>query len=156
MTKKITSFILIFIMLFSFMVPVFAEKQTDKAAENTKVSDTTKSEEKETASGFDHTDAASAALSAAKSKFIIDGLSSEMAEKSIVTKLSYNKDEKIYTAVVRSGYKHKYTCTVAVNTVFGKELGFVNDGEYSTQNIISAFFCQQFEKLSYFFFKKFH
>lgn len=148
MTKKLLSLTLTLLMLFSFMLPAFAE---------TTVADTTAATETENKEeGFNYEDAARTAVTAAKSKFIIDGLSNEEASLAQVTKMSYDEGENTYNVTVRSGNKHKYTCTVSVGNVFGKELGFVGDGEHIQQNAVWGFICKQFEKLSYFFFRKSH
>lgn len=155
MTKKFLSLTLTLLMLFSFMLPAFAEEAVTDTQDTT-VAETSEetSDKKEEGDTFTYKDAASAALVAAKSKYIIEGLSNEEAGKAVVTKVSYDEDEKLYSVTVRTGNKHKYTCTVSVSAVFGKELGFVGDGTYTQQNVIWGFICKQFEKLSYYFFKK--
>lgn len=156
MTKKLLSLTLTLFMLFSFMLPVFAEEAVTDTQDTTVAETSEEATEKEEADSFNYEDAERAALSAAKSKFIIDGLSNEEAGEAVVTKVSYDEEENLYSVTVRSGNKHKYTCTVSVSNVFGKELGFVGDGVYTQQNVVWGFICKQFEKLSYFFFKKSH
>lgn len=148
MTKKLLSLTLTLLMLFSFMLPAFATGDTT-AADTTAATEADKKDE-----GFNYEDAGRAAVAAAKSKFIIDGLSAEEANLAEVTKMSFDEEENIYSVTVRSGNKHKYTCTVSVSKVFGKELGFAGAGEHVEQNVVWGFICKQFEKLSYFFFKK--
>lgn len=157
MTKKILSLTLIILMLFSFMLPAFAE-ETATDTQDTTVAETSEEtkEDTEEVDTFTYKDAAKAALSAAKSKYIIEGLSNESAGEAVVTKVSYDEESKLYSVTVRSGNKHKYTCTVSVSSLLGKELGFVGDGVYTQQNVVWGFICKQFEKLSYFFFKKSH
>lgn len=142
MTKKILSFTLTILMLFTFMLPAFATE----AATDTK----------EEADKFTYLDAERSALASAKSKFIMEGLTNEEAAGAVVTKVGYDKETELYSATVRVGNKHKYTCTISVSDIFGKELGFVGDGVYVQQNAVWGFICKQFEKLGYFFFKKTH
>ncbi|MBR2316194.1 MAG: hypothetical protein IKA56_06070 [Clostridia bacterium] len=148
MTKKLLSLTLTLLMLFSFMLPAFASGDTT-AADTTAATEADKKGD-----AFNYEDAGRAAVAAAKSKFIISGLSAEEANLAGVTKMSFDEDENVYTVTVRSGNKHKFTCTISVSKVFGKELGFAGNGEYAEQNVVWGFICKQFEKLSYYFFKK--
>ena len=139
--KKVVSVFLALLMLFSLALPVFAadEKKSDNAS----------------ADSFDFTDAEKIALTAAKSKMILEGLPNDITGQTIVTTVSYNKDTGRYKAIVRAEYKYKYTCYISTNEILGKTIGFLVDSDFDEQNVVRGFFGQLFEKIGYFFVKKF-
>lgn len=140
-TKKLISVFLVVLMLLSFAVPAFAEEQTKK--------------EETAASEFGFDDAEKISLTAAKSKMILEGLPNDISGKAAVTKVSYNKDTGRYKATVRAEYKYKYVCYIATNEILGKTIGFIADSEFKEQNVVAGFLGQFFEKIGYFFIKKF-
>lgn len=139
--KKPISILLALLMLFSLMLPVFAEEETE-------------ADDKKTFT-FGISNAESVALTAAKSKMILEGLPNDLASKAYVTKASFNDETGRYKVVVRAERKYKYTCYIATNNLFGREIGFIADSDFEEQNIVKAFFGQMFEKIAYFFIKKF-
>lgn len=141
-TKRVISAFLVAIMLFTLAMPTFAEEKT--TAENTKVSE------------FDVADAEKIALTAAKSKMILEGLPNDVASEAIVTKVTYDEDSESYSATVRTEYKYKYTCKISTNVILGKTIGFIAESDFKQQNIVIGFLGQAFEKLAYFFIKKFN
>lgn len=141
--KKGVSVLLALLMLFSLAMPVFAEGEDDKKATAA-------------ASEFDLGDAEKIALTAAKSKMILEGLPNDITGQTVVTKVSYNKDTGRYKAIVRAEYKYKYTCYIATNEILGKTIGFLADSDFDEQNLVKGFFGQLFEKIGYFFIKKFN
>lgn len=140
-TKKIISVILVILAIFSFASPAFA--------------DSGESGQSASSSVFDLEDASKVALTAAKSKMILEGLSSEVSGQTVITKVSYDKANGRYKVTVRSQYKYKYYCVVAVKEIFGKEIGYIADSTFEEQNIVKGFFGQGFEKISFFFIKLF-
>lgn len=138
--KKVASVFLALLMVLSLAVPAFAadEKKSDASA-----------------SGFGFNDAEKIALTAAKSKMILEGLPNDITGQTVVTKVSYNKDTGRYKAIVRAEYKYKYTCYIATNEILGKTIGFLADSDFDEQNVVRGFFGQFFEKIGYFFVKKF-
>lgn len=141
-TKRVISAFLVAIMLFTLAMPTFAEEKT--TTENTKVSE------------FDVADAEKIALTAAKSKMILEGLPNDVASEAIVTKVTYDEDSESYSATVRTEYKYKYTCKISTNVILGKTIGFIAESDFKQQNIVIGFLGQAFEKLAYFFIKKFN
>ncbi|MDD6021827.1 MAG: hypothetical protein ACI4GA_05285 [Acutalibacteraceae bacterium] len=145
-TKKIVSVFLALLMLLPLALPAFAEG--DETASQTEKTQTQSSE-------FCYDDAEKIALTAAKSKMILEGLPNDITGQTVVTKVSYNKDTGRYKATVRAEYKYKYTCYIATNEILGKTIGFLVDSEFDEQNVVIGFFGQLFDKIAYFFIKKF-
>ena len=139
-TKKIISVFLVILTMFSLAVPAFAESE-----------DTAQS----ASSVFDLEDASKVALTAAKSKMILEGLSSDVSGQTVVTKVSYDKENTRFKVTIRSQYKFKYSCVIAVKEIFGKEIGYIADSTFEEQNIVKGFFGQGFEKVTFFFIKLF-
>lgn len=139
-TKNFISVLLVILTLFSLMLPAFAEEST--------TSD-------KTVSTFDFADAEKIALTAAKSKMILEGLANDVASDAYITKVSRNSDSGRYTVVVRAERRYKYTCEISTSVILGKTIGFIADSEFAEQNIVKAFFGQMFEKIGYYFTKKF-
>lgn len=136
--KKIMSVLLSVLILFSLTLPVFAEAETEEKTYT-----------------FTPSDAESVALTAAKSKMILEGLPNDLASDAYVTRVSFNEETDRYKVIVRAERKYKYTCYIATNTFLGREIGFIADSSFEEQNIVKAFFGQMFEKIAYFFYKKF-
>ncbi len=143
-TKRVISAFLVAIMLFTLAIPTFAEEKTTAENAETKVSE------------FDMADAEKIALTAAKSKMILEGLPNDVASEAIVTKVKYDEDSGSYSATVRTEYKNKYTCKISTNVILGKTIGFIAESDFKQQNIVIGFLGQAFEKLAYFFIKKFN
>lgn len=142
--KRVISAFLVAIMLFTLAMPTFAEEKTTAENVETKVSE------------FDVADAEKIALTAAKSKMILEGLPNDVASEAIVTKVTYDEDSGSYNATVRTEYKHKYTCKISTNVILGKTIGFIAESNFKQQNIVIGFLGQAFERLAYFFIKKFN
>ncbi len=139
-TKKFVSVLLVVLTLFSLALPAFAASA---------------SADDEKTAKFDFADAEKIALTAAKSKMILEGLPNDLVSDAYVTKASFNDETGRYKVIVRVERKYKYTCYIATNTILGKEIGFIADSQFDEQNIVKAFFGQLFEKIAYFFIKKF-
>ena len=140
-TKKIISVFLVILALFNLSVPAFAEGENDAQQASSSV--------------FDLEDASKVALTAAKSKMILEGLSSEVSGQTVVTKVSYDKANGRYKVTVRSQYKFKYSCVISIKEIFGKEIGYIADSTFEEQNVVKGFFGQGFEKFTFFFIKLF-
>lgn len=95
------------------------------------------------------------ALTAAKSKYAIEGVSGDVAAKAVVTKLKYNKKSGSFAVTIRADRVNKYTCDISVKKFFSAEIGMPENSEYVHQGKIAAFFCQGAEKFSYFFIRLF-
>ena len=109
MTKKILSLTLTLLMLFSFMLPSFATGDTT-AADTTAAAETENEGE-----GFNYEDADRAAVAAAKSKFIIDGLSAEeagLAEKVLLLATNYIHNTFVQPRVTVSRLSPISSCNV--------------------------------------------
>lgn len=172
--KKVLSLFLCTLTVLTFSATAFAAESTsanDKITSSVTVNDTeskqdeteeTKKEETEkttqvesSSNDFTHEKAESIALTAAKSKLTLSGLPSETVSNIRITKISYSKKTGSYKAVIRSGFKHKYTCTISKRDVFGKTIGFLEKSEYTEQNVVAGFFGFIFEKTAFFFIKLF-
>ena len=140
-TKKVISVFLVILALFSLSVPAFAESEDNAQQASSSV--------------FDFEDASKVALTAAKSKMILEGLSSEVSGQTVITKVSYDKANDRYKVTVRSQYKFKYSCVISIKEIFGKEIGYIADSTFEEQNAVKGFFGQGFEKISFFFIKLF-
>lgn len=99
--------------------------------------------------------AGTTALTSAKAKFAIEGVSADIAEKAVITKMKYNKKSNTYSVTVRANRVHKYVCTIKITNILGNELGMPDDSEYTKHNALSGFFGQGCEKFSYFFIRLF-
>ena len=139
-TKKIISVFLVVLALFSLSMPAFAESDDAKAASS---------------SVFGFEDASKVALTAAKSKMVLEGLSSEVSGQTVITRVSYDKKNDCYKVTIRSQYKFKYTCVISIQEIFGKEIGYIADSAFEEQNIVKGFLGQGFEKFTFFFIKLF-
>lgn len=162
--KKAKSLICIFIALLltlTIFIPVFAVSEKDKSTEvpapapqeEGSVSD---SAEKPAGKLKVTTEKAkNIALTAAKSKYAIEGISADISDSADVTKLKYNKKSGSYAVTIRAKRIHKYTCEISVKQFLGAEIGMPENSEYVLQGKVSAFFGQGAEKFSYFFIKLF-
>lgn len=135
--KKILSAFLVVLMLLAFLIPAFAAKD-----ENGKKI-------------FTLDDAQTVAITAAKSKMILEGVSGDESKDAAITKIKYNKKDDSFTVTVRAQYVNKYVCTISVSKIFGNEVGYLGDSEFTKQNKVAGFFGQSFEKIGYFFIKLF-
>lgn len=136
------------------------EKETVKETETKKESEaqtepSTEESQEQSGSDFSWEKAASIAVTAAKSKMILEGLTTEITDKAAVTRITYDKDAGTYKAVIRSQFKHKYICKIATSEVLGKTIGYLADSEYQEQNVVRGFFGWLFEKIAFFFIKLF-
>lgn len=102
---------------------------------------------------FDKNDAEKTALTAAKAKYAIEGVSTDTISTAKLTKMSYSKSDSTFKCTVRADRVHKYTCEIKVNKVLGAELALPDNTQYVEQNVVAAFFGQFFEGVAYFFIK---
>lgn len=134
--KKLTAVLLVILTVFSLMIPVFAADSSDDKKITTEK-------------------AIKIALAAAKAKYAIEGIPSDVTEKATVTKIKYNKGTSSYDVTVRADRVYKYTCTVSVKNFLGAELGVPENTNYIKKNAVSGFFGQLGERIAYFFIKLF-
>lgn len=127
----------------------------EDAALSEKATEAAKTEDEKTEDTFGLEKVKSIALTAAKSKMILEGLDNEITGKASVTKVSHSKKSGSFKAVIRSKFKYKYTCYISTSTVFGKTVGYLTDSEFETQSSVGGFFGWLFEKIQFFFIKLF-
>lgn len=95
--------------------------------------------------------ASNVAMTAAKAKYAIEGISSDITKDAVVTKVKYDKSNGAYYIVIRADYIYKYECKVTVTSILGNELGVPEDSIFTEQGKVAGFCGQIFEQICYFF-----
>lgn len=128
-TKIILPVILILVIVLGFIIPLFSFASIQPADNK----------------------AAKAALTAAKTKFSIEGVSKDAVDNAVITSVKCDKKNSVLSITVRADRVHKYVCDIKTNKFLGQEVKVPDSSSYANESGFSAFFSQMFEKIGYFY-----